>query len=378
MSLSDRLKRMKESGSPPGVPAQAVGAEPLRELELPGWDRIGEFLMVREISEPALIGVRFDSTIASLSDQESNRLCFIDTESTGLSTGAGSLAFLFGVGRISRSDFIVRQIFLLDFPGEVEFLDAVEAAIPADPIFVTYNGSSFDLPLLRSRFALKRRIFPIGARIDLLHVARRYWQRKIGPCSLTDIEREILGFERVGDIPGSEVPDRYFHFLRIGDPALLAEVFDHHIRDISTLQKLFVHCEEQLNKPAEADIDHHRVGNWLLRRGDQTGRSLLEIAFEGGNTKAGLDLAAVLRRDGDYSASTRIWERMWREGANPLAGVEMAKYWEHRKREYRRALDFVEKMLADPRTQNAPERRSYSRVSLHHRRKRLLRRLRPE
>ena len=376
MSISDRLKRMKDLGTSPGTGgAPTVGADALRTLEIPGWDRSGDFLMARDIAEPALIGTRFDSRIASLADQESNRLCFIDTETTGLSTGAGSLAFLFGVGTIAGESFVVKQIFLLDYPGEVDFLDAIEEALPVDPIFVSYNGSSFDLPLLRSRFALKRRMFPTGTQIDLLHVARRFWQRKIGSCSLTDIEREIFEIERVGDIPGSEIPDRYFEFLRVGEPSLLDLVFDHHHKDITTLQRLFVHCEEQLCEPIRADIDHHRVGNWLLRRGDRSGRSLLQLAFDSGNARAGLDLASILRRDGDYDGSFRIWDKMWQEGANPIAGVEMAKYWEHRRREYRNAIDLVEKILVDPRTLKAPERRPYSRVSLHHRRKRLLRRV---
>lgn len=374
MAIADRLRRMKEFWAAPGAPSR--GSEDNRAAgdELPGWERAGDFTFMRVSEEPGLLGRHFTSLLTSIDHVESSRLCFMDTETTGLSTGAGAMVFLFGIGVSDDDRLSIRQIFLSDFPGESEFLRLVQDSLPADPIYVTYNGSTFDLPLLKSRFAMNRREFHVPLQLDLLHVARRFWQRRIGPCGLSDVERAILGVHRVGDVSGAEVPELYFEYLRSGDSNLLAPLFEHHRRDVSSLQRLFVHCEEQLADPLRAEIDHARVGRWLLRRGDASGLDLLDHAFGNGDSLAGLELAAALRRSGDRLAAVQIWRQMWQSDRNVAAGVELAKHLEHRDGNFTRALQLVETMLHDPGIAMASPGREYARQALAQRRDRLLRR----
>ena len=367
---------MKEFGATSGVLSRASEENPAARGELPGWERAGDYTFMRVIEEPGLLGPRFASLLTSIGDAEASRLCFMDTETTGLSTGAGAMVFLFGIGVPDGDRLSIRQIFLSDFPGESEFLKQIQHSLPADPIYVTYNGSTFDLPLLKSRFAMNRQELHVPLQLDLLHVARRFWQRRIGPCGLSDVERAILGLYRVGDVSGAEVPELYFEYLRSGDFNLLAPLFEHHLRDVSSLQRLFVHCEEQLAEPLRAEIDHARVGRWLLRRGDSAGLDLLDHAFGNGDSRAGIELAAALRRSGDRHAAVQIWQQLWLSDRDVAAGVELAKQLEHRDRNFTRALQLVESMLHDPRTAKAPPGRAYGRQALAKRRDRLLRRCR--
>ncbi|MDA3948819.1 MAG: ribonuclease H-like domain-containing protein [Spirochaeta sp.] len=169
---------------------------------------------------------------------------FLDIETTGLSGGAGSVAFLIGIGTPVGADettaIDVRQIMLLDPGNEAAQLDrflALVAEIP-DPQYVTYNGASFDLPVLRSRFTMQRRRFPEACHFDLLHLVRRLYARRIGSCSLGAVEARVLGHPRTDDVSGSEAPARYLEYVRSGDPRGIEPVLLHHLRDIVNLSEV--------------------------------------------------------------------------------------------------------------------------------------------
>jgi hypothetical protein len=183
---------------------------------------------------------------------------FLDVETTGLSSGAGNVAFLIGIGwlvpasrredprglaALSNTAVRVTQLFLADFGGEARMLTRLEQLISAasahvPPCYVTYNGGSFDLPVLRTRFIMHRRRFPERPHVDLLHPTRRLFAPVIGSCTLGSVERRVLGLGRTGDVPSAEVPLRYHEFLATGDPAPLAGVFRHHAYDIAHLAAL--------------------------------------------------------------------------------------------------------------------------------------------
>ena len=178
---------------------------------------------------------------------------FLDIETTGISGGAGNVAFLIGVGTPAggtrdgapvgadeTAAVEVRQLLLLDPGSEGAQLDrfsALLAAIP-DPQYVTYNGASFDLPVLRSRFIMHRRQFPEASHFDLLHLVRRLYARRIGSCSLGAVETQVLGNPRTDDVPGSEAPARYLEYVRTGDNRVIEPVFLHHLRDIANLAEV--------------------------------------------------------------------------------------------------------------------------------------------
>lgn len=181
---------------------------------------------------------------------------YFDTETTGLSTGAGTVVFLAGIGRVVGDRLVVRQLLLPDYPHEAALLRQVAADLAALPRVVTYNGRGFDLPLLTTRLTVHRLFRELAAlpelHDDLLPVARRLFRRALGGARLADVEAGVLGVRRSDDCPGSEVPSRYFSYLRGGPPELLADVLDHNLQDIVSLALL------------EAEVVGLRAGGWRL------------------------------------------------------------------------------------------------------------------
>jgi len=370
-SLVDRLNRMKSIGATPGI------SKPIdrrtRVLDLPGWQRVGEFCYTRTVVEPCPVPDVVASRLLASERLDTSALCFFDTETTGLSSGAGSIVFLFGSGICRGGVISVRQVFLADYPGEPEFLEYVRESIPDGVALVSYNGSSFDLPMLRTRFAMSGMRFPVPDHLDLLHVARRFWQRNLDSCTLSAIERDVLKRPRETDVPGAEVPEIYFEYLRSGDSLLLEPVFEHHRRDIVSLAELYGVCEAALDDPAGSDIDHYRVGAWLLSLDDERGLSVLELAYRNGESRAGLALAVAYRRRGEIESALEVWNEIWHRSHDLEAGVELAKHYEHRERRYAEARAIVESMLTDPRSRSLSPRRATSRSALSHRKARLVR-----
>ncbi len=183
-------------------------------------------------------------------------LCF-DTETTGLSGGAGTVAFLVGWARLlpleGRDPLVeVRQWFLRDLPGESELITAIDNALAEARALVSFNGASFDLPLLRSRWALAGRAFPVLPHRDNLHLSRRFWKRLLDSCRLSRLEEAILGIRRPDDVPGALVPALWFDYLRSGAVAdfvtPLAGVLRHHAQDVYSLL-----CLDLLLRAVELD-----------------------------------------------------------------------------------------------------------------------------
>ena len=146
------------------------------------------------------------------------RLVYLDTETTGLAGGTGTCAFLIGIGTVEGTQFVVRQFFLRDYPEEKAVLRALAEILDSFDGLVTYNGKTFDVPLLETRYALARLKSPFGRllHLDALHPSRRLWRLRLESCKLTDLESAVLGIEREGDVAGSEIPGIYFDYLRTG------------------------------------------------------------------------------------------------------------------------------------------------------------------
>ncbi|MEA2676162.1 MAG: uncharacterized protein QOJ81_303, partial [Chloroflexota bacterium] len=160
----------------------------------------------------------------------------LDLETTGLATAAGTVAFLVGLGFWDGSRMSVRQLLLPDHADEQAFLDALVDALPADPWLVTYNGRTFDWPLLTARFRLHRRAAPSYAgHLDLLPIARQLWKHRTGNARLATIEDAVCAVVRNGDLPGALIPERYFGYLRSRRGELLWDVVEHNRQDIVSL-----------------------------------------------------------------------------------------------------------------------------------------------
>jgi hypothetical protein len=197
--------------------------------------------------EPAALQVPLDrERLACLPGQPSPdaRLVCLDTETTGLGTAAGALAFLVGLGWWEGDRFCRLQLVCPDHGEEPALLAALEAAVPPDAWLVTYNGRGFDWPLLVTRFRLHRRDAPAHAgMLDLLPGVRRLFRHRLGDARLATVERELLGVRRQGDVGGWEIPGRYLDFVRGGAAAPLAPVLRHNAEDVASLARLLAHLD---------------------------------------------------------------------------------------------------------------------------------------
>ena len=175
-------------------------------------------------------------------------LVCLDTETTGLATAAGTVAWLIGVGWWEPDDRFRQVQFLLpDHAEERALLSALAAVIPPNAWLVTYNGRGFDWPLLVARYRLARRAAPgHDGHLDLLPIVRRLFRHRMANARLRTAEAELLGLHRIGDIEGWEIPSRYLQFLRGGSADLLVDVVRHNDQDIRSLARLLAHLETRL------------------------------------------------------------------------------------------------------------------------------------
>jgi uncharacterized protein YprB with RNaseH-like and TPR domain len=293
---------------------------------------------------------------------------FLDTETTGLAGGSGTCAFLVGVGRITPEGFRVRQFFMRDYCEEASLLDAVARHLTPFRVLITYNGKTFDQPLLETRYRLNRARPPFGKleHLDLLHGARRLWKLRYESCRLVDLENHVLGFERQGDVPGALIPYLYFEYLRTHRAARLLPVFHHNATDILTLACLtgivpiaFKNAfQNPESLPARHGSETAGIARWLRQAGDlEQARVLFRRAIYTDVAGASLpddlmfrtlwDLAALERKLGAEEQAVAIWNDL-AAARNPFrvpALEELAKYYEHRQKNLSRALEMTRAAL---------------------------------
>lgn len=174
-------------------------------------------------------------------------LVCLDTETTGLATAAGTVAFLVGLGWWEGPWFHRVQLLLPDHADEPAMLDAIALHVSDDAWLVTYNGRGFDWPLLVTRFRLARRSAPAhGGHLDLLPVVRRVFRHRMPDARLRTVETDLLGIARHEDVDGWEIPGRYLDFLRTGRPEPLVAVIRHNDEDVASLARLLVHLDRTL------------------------------------------------------------------------------------------------------------------------------------
>jgi Predicted exonuclease len=279
------------------------------------------------------------------------RILYLDTETTGLS-GSGTVAFLVGLGYLTDDGFEVHQFLMRDYPEEPFLLRHVAAGLERFDALCTFNGAAFDIPLLESRFLMNRmdRKCLDLPHLDLLHMCRRLWKLRLGRCSLGRLEEVILGKPREDDIPGSEVPRRYFDYLKTGQISLLEDVLRHNAQDIASLCVLLNHMAEMYQHPEKIRFseDVYSMGRALekLNR-TENARKCYRLAGKGRmGAAASSALAVSYRRGGEREEAAKIWREMIREekgGAAPY--VELAKYEEHIRRNPREALRLTEQAM---------------------------------
>jgi uncharacterized protein YprB with RNaseH-like and TPR domain len=289
---------------------------------------------------------------------------FLDTETTGLAGGAGTAAFLVGLGYVEGDRFRVRQYFMRDYHEEGALLHALAADLARFERVVTFNGKMFDLPLLDARFRLNRACFPLRStpHFDLLHPARRLWKLRLESCRLQSLEAGLLGLTRRGDIPGEQIPAVYFDYVRRRDARALKRIFDHNRQDIVSLAALAIlACQWVEEGRAEDPRDVVSLAR-VLERAQLFDRSEAEyrratLCSEGPLRRhALLRLAFRAKRSGDFDLAMGLWQEAAEAGAAE-ACRELAVHHEHRTRDLAAALRAVERGLHLVRVQVEPAER---------------------
>ncbi|MCA9979852.1 MAG: ribonuclease H-like domain-containing protein [Anaerolineales bacterium] len=323
-----------------------------------------------------------------LQDIDLQQLLFIDTETTGLG-GAGTLAFMVGTAYFEREALVVRQFFLRDHADEAAMLPLLAEMVATRPGLVTFNGRSFDLPLLDNRYFMNRLAPPHGdlvsqPHIDLLPPARRIWRSRLTSCSLSSLEQNLLEIKRTHeDVPGWAIPSLYNDYLRSGDARPLLGVFYHNHQDMLSMvtlltQVLHLFAEPTLGHP----LDVVGLATWHLKLGQaDTAEQLLRLAQELAEGEAATavlpPLAALLKKQNRRAEAVALWEQMVRDNPAEIdAVVELAKYAEWHAPDapqVAQALIWTEVALARAQT-HQPYNRPL-REALLHRQQRLARKL---
>jgi uncharacterized protein YprB with RNaseH-like and TPR domain len=238
------------------------------------------------------------------------RAVFIDLETTGISGGAGTLAFLVGCGYFDLGAFQVRQFLLTSYAAERALLAAVAEFFEGADLIVTYNGKTFDVPVMETRWSFHRMSMPLDGvpHFDMLHPARRLWSARAdkrgeeGGCRLSTLERVLFDVRRAGDVPGFEIPARYFRFLRSGDPRPLEPVLEHNRLDLVSLAAVTARAVRLAQEGAEGCRD----GLEALALGRVYERSGILDAAEACYRRASCAEAADIRGEALYRLGLRL------------------------------------------------------------------------
>ncbi len=353
MSLRDRLSLLTKLEVKPRI-VQPISDQTatlgLDGFLLPGEERAYDVAV-------SAASLAFPCALPQMEQYGWSDIAFFDTETTGLSTGSGTYIFLAGIGSFQAGRFYVRQYFLPSPAREKAFLQTVMEELSRFPVIATFNGKTYDVPLLNTRLTMASLpVLTPTVQLDLLHPSRRLWRRLLKSCALQSLERHRLGMSRDDDIPGALIPERYFHFLQAGDPSGLHPVFQHNRQDIFSLFQLGLHMAEVCNQPdhsfaraeeyfALAEL-HAKAADWdqvveAIRRG-------LPLPGERKTKKRFRRLQAVAYyRLGEYACAAETWEQIaLDEPFGVEALIELAKLYEHRLRDLRKALQYTDRVVA--------------------------------
>ena len=282
---------------------------------------------------------------------------YLDTETTGLSGGTGTVAFLIGLGWFAGSSFVTHQLFMRDYAEERACLACLRDIVREKKFLITFNGKSFDINLLGTRFIMNRLSNPFAdfPHLDLLHPTRRLLSHRLENNRLITVEEGILDFAREGDIPGAEIPERYFRWLRSRHPRLMVDVLHHNRLDIISMAALTRHLSDILtekeNPFAERERESLAAARLLIERCHVTeGRALLRdlgcSSCSDVSRDARCHLSLLLKREGNWQQAGEIWETMLQDNPSDcFACEELAKWYEHRLKDVHKALNLVKTTL---------------------------------
>ncbi|WP_282935460.1 ribonuclease H-like domain-containing protein [Paenibacillus sp. RC67] len=390
-SLRERLLRHKKSDS--SIPNAVAASEEVQQTEVKNeWDIIeaqmahnewGSFVLRRRVYESSFLHGRYalgelvgqsDPLLSILlkgdvdpaeSSLPHDRLLYLDTETTGLGIGAGNVPFMIGIGFYEGDLFVVEQMFIRNPAEELAMLYHLQEKLEKYPYLVSYNGKTFDWPIIKNRYILNRMPSDpeITGHLDFLYPSRSLWKHTLPSCRLGKVEEERLSVTRHEDVPGSLAPTLYFQYLAENDVSIVKGVFIHNELDILSLAGLSVHfshvIQGKIDWTGMGLEEQYRLGLWLHKIGfetraeqilDQLCERLLESDREEAQDDYLLPLAQVYKQQHRYSTACSLWSAyIERKGHRNLASlepyIELAMHYEHREKDLARALALAEQAL---------------------------------
>jgi uncharacterized protein YprB with RNaseH-like and TPR domain len=324
-------------------------------------------------------------------DVDRESVVFLDTETTGLAGGTGTYVFMVGLAYFRGDRLLVRQYFMRHHAEEPAMLAALNQVLARHEAVVTFNGKSFDVPQLLTRFTANRQrhALPTEVHLDLLHPSRRFWREQLDSCTLGTLERAVLGHGRESDIPSWMIPELYFRYVRGGDARAMAAVFEHNLHDVLSLVALTCRLGRLLDCPPESISPTRGASVFELfgaariyedlglleeacARYEQALLVRRDVAIR---ARVASRLAALCKRAGNHDRAVQLWRRLASlglTGCEPF--VELAKHFEHRQRDYDAAIQVVEEALTVIEVQVLRRRpgAAAERTALEHRLARLL------
>jgi hypothetical protein len=325
----------------------------------------------------------------ALAGVDLRRVCFVDTETTGLSGGAGTMAFVVGLGFFRDDGFCVQQYFLRDPGDEPSMIEGLAERLQTAEALASFNGRAFDVPILENRFVLARMVPPTMGlpHLDLLFPARRLWRYHLPSCRLGVIEQDVLGVLREqDDVPSGVIPELYRDYLRTGDARSMQRVMYHNVIDILSLVTLAVQLCRVFADPWPA-VESGQVSAAELYglarsytqqdRPDQTERAYraaLERAHLASDlrTRVLRELGFHVKRAGRRAEAFAVWQQLALESSDDvLAHVELAKYLEWHAKDVALAAEWTRAAVAQAEAWPAGMRRQNTLDALRHRLARL-------
>src|SRR5271155_4579923 len=289
---------------------------------------------------------------------------FLDTETTGLMGGTGTYPFMVGIGWWDAGGLEVEQFFMRELSEEHALLQTLAERMAERRVLVTFNGKSFDWPLLETRYRMTRKIRPAAPRahLDFLHPARNLWRVRLGSVRLAELEKHVLGWNRGADLISEMIPQFYFDYLRGGPPEPLVQIFLHNQMDLRGLAGLASRIIAVLADPRTDGADGLElfgVSRICERRGDMAraqkhyAQSLAAVLPAETDRAARRSLARLAKRAGDLPLALKLWESILGNSREGLEAYEqLAIYYEHELGETARAAVLVRAALAELRKTN--------------------------
>jgi len=330
-------------------------------------NQYGDYLSVRSWCaqppeySPDLRALRL--LIAEAPDEiaDANQWLFLDTETTGLAGGSGTYAFLVGIAWWEGGGVEIEQFFLREYSEERALLFALRERIAEHPVLVTFNGKSFDWPLLETRYRMSRRVsVPTPkAHLDFLHPARNLWRLRLGSVRLSELERHVLGWNRGADLLSGLIPQIYFDYLRGGPPERLIPVLNHNqmdLRGLAALSSRILSLLSDAESLGQDGLELFGVSRICEKRGDYTRagnlykKSIASFLPAETDRAARRSLARLAKRNGDFDLACELWKEAIGNSRRGFEAYEqLAIYYEHKARDPEQAREIVRQALDELR-----------------------------